>query len=170
MAPNTSYGAKLQDIWKGAKVLSHINSMSKPTYEEHEYWKFIDSQVQSWLYSTCDSNLLQIISNDKCTTKDLWDNLREFSSTTKCSWCFNCKTNYATRKNVLHQLLSIAIISKILSIPYPMLIPWLLRWNLWCKFPDNPHPHFITFWTSLLIPSHFNVSYKPRTCYYLCVF
>lgn len=67
-----------QDICKGAKVLGHINGMSKPSGEDDEDWESIDSHVKSWFYSTCDPTVLRIISSDNCTAKDLWDNHHEF--------------------------------------------------------------------------------------------
>ena len=67
-----------QDICKGAKVLGHINGKSKPQNDNDEDWESIDSRVKSWFYSTCDPTVLQIISSDNCTAKDLWDNLHEF--------------------------------------------------------------------------------------------
>lgn len=62
-----------QDICKSAKVIGHINGKSKPISEDDEDWKSIDSYVNSWFYSPYDPYLLQIISNDNCTTKDIWE-------------------------------------------------------------------------------------------------
>ena len=67
-----------QHICKGAKVLGHINGKSKPQNENDEDWESIDSCVKSWFYSTCDPSILQVISTDTSTAKDLWDNLQEF--------------------------------------------------------------------------------------------
>ncbi|KAJ9565780.1 hypothetical protein OSB04_001746 [Centaurea solstitialis] len=66
------------DICKDAKVHGHITSKSKPVGDDDEDWEAIDSRIKSWFYSACDANLLQIISSDKCTAKDLWDKLDEF--------------------------------------------------------------------------------------------
>ncbi|KAJ9535873.1 hypothetical protein OSB04_un000972 [Centaurea solstitialis] len=56
---------------RGAKVHGHITGKSKPTGDDDEDWEAIDSRIKSWFYSTCDANLLQIISSDNCTAKDL---------------------------------------------------------------------------------------------------
>ncbi|KAI3722068.1 hypothetical protein L2E82_33093 [Cichorium intybus] len=66
------------DICKGAKVLGHITGKSQPTGKDDEDWESIDSRVKSWFYSTCDPTILQVISSDECTAKDLWDNLHEY--------------------------------------------------------------------------------------------
>lgn len=81
-----------QDICKGAKVIGHINGKSKPTSEDDEDWKSIDSQVNSWFYSPYEPYLLQIISNDNCTTKDIWKMHRSplsgiFSTTIELFFC-----------------------------------------------------------------------------------
>lgn len=67
-----------KDICQGAKVLGHITGKSKPTGDDDEDWHSIDSRVKSWFYSTCDPIVLQVITTDKCTAKNLWDNLQEF--------------------------------------------------------------------------------------------
>lgn len=66
------------DIFKGAKVSGRITGKSKPSRDDDEDWEIIDSRVKSWFYSTCEPNLLQIVSSDNCMTKDLWDKLDEF--------------------------------------------------------------------------------------------
>lgn len=46
--------------------------------------------------------MLQIISMDDCTTKDLYDKLVEFfSQQQKCPICLNCKTNFVILKKAL---------------------------------------------------------------------
>lgn len=59
--------------------------MSKPSGDDDEDWEAIDSRIKSWFYSTCDANLLQIISRDDCTAKDLWDELEKFFLNNKMS-------------------------------------------------------------------------------------
>lgn len=66
------------DICKGAKVSGHIIGKSKPNGAEDEDWEALDSRVKSWIYSTCDPNLLQIILSDNCTTKDMSDKIADF--------------------------------------------------------------------------------------------
>lgn len=63
---------------KGAKVHGYIMGKSNPQGDDNEDWHAIDSRIKSWLYTTCDANLLQIISSDDFTSKDLWDKLHEF--------------------------------------------------------------------------------------------
>lgn len=45
--------------------------------DDDEDQESVESCVKSWFYLTCDPNLLQIISSDNCTAKDLWDKLDE---------------------------------------------------------------------------------------------
>ena len=59
-------------------MLGHITGKSLPNGDNDEDWESIDSRVKSWFYSTCDPNVLQVISSDNCTAKNLWDNLHEF--------------------------------------------------------------------------------------------
>ncbi|KAJ9546206.1 hypothetical protein OSB04_025913 [Centaurea solstitialis] len=54
------------DMCKGVKVHGHITGKSKPAGDDDEDWEAIDSRIKSWFYSTCDANLLQIISSDNC--------------------------------------------------------------------------------------------------------
>ena len=63
------------DICKGAKVSGHITGKSKPNGAKDEDWEALDSRVKSWMYSTCDPHLLQIISSDNCKAKDMWDKI-----------------------------------------------------------------------------------------------
>lgn len=39
--------------------------------DDDEDQESVESCVKSWFYLTCDPNLLQIISSDNCTAKDL---------------------------------------------------------------------------------------------------
>ncbi|KAJ9562193.1 hypothetical protein OSB04_007353 [Centaurea solstitialis] len=66
------------DMCKGAKVHGYITGKSKPASDDDEDWEAIDSRIKSWFYSTCDANLLQIISSDNCNAKNLWDKFDEF--------------------------------------------------------------------------------------------
>ncbi|KAJ9542459.1 hypothetical protein OSB04_028965 [Centaurea solstitialis] len=58
------------DMCKGAKVYGHITGKSKPASDNDEDWEAIDSRIKSWFYSTCDANLLQIISSDDYALAD----------------------------------------------------------------------------------------------------
>lgn len=73
------------DVCKAAKVYGFITGTSKPSGDTDEDWDAIDSRIKSWFYSTCEPNLLQIISADSCTAKDLWDKLEEFFLNNKMS-------------------------------------------------------------------------------------
>ncbi|XP_023771233.1 uncharacterized protein LOC111919912 [Lactuca sativa] len=86
------------DICKGAKVMGHITGNSKPTSNEDEEWEFVDSHVKSWFYSTVDANLLQIISRDNCTTKDLWDELDKFFINNKMSRMLQLQDQFRNTK------------------------------------------------------------------------
>ncbi|KAJ9557354.1 hypothetical protein OSB04_011968 [Centaurea solstitialis] len=89
------------DMCKGAKVHRHITGKSKPAGDDDEDWEAIDSRIKSWFYSTCDANLLQIISSDNCTAKDLWDKLDEFFLNNKIrnSVIAGCSISYDILKN-----------------------------------------------------------------------
>lgn len=52
---------------KDAKVHDHITGKSKPQGEDDGEWEAIDSLIKYLFYSTCDANLLHIISSDDCT-------------------------------------------------------------------------------------------------------
>ncbi|KAJ9546650.1 hypothetical protein OSB04_019193 [Centaurea solstitialis] len=86
------------DMCKGAKVYGHITGKSKPTGDDDEDWEAIDSRIKSWFYSTCDANLLQIISSDSCTAKDLWDKLEEFFLNNKMSRMLQLQEQFRNTK------------------------------------------------------------------------
>ncbi|KAJ9560758.1 LOW QUALITY PROTEIN: hypothetical protein OSB04_005918, partial [Centaurea solstitialis] len=86
------------DMCKGAKVYGHITGKSKPASENDEDWEAIDSRIKSWFYSTCDANLLQIISSDDCTAKDLWDKLDEFFLNNKMSRMLQLQEQFRNTK------------------------------------------------------------------------
>ncbi|KAJ9544883.1 hypothetical protein OSB04_024590 [Centaurea solstitialis] len=86
------------DMCKGAKVYGHITGKSKPASDNDEDWEAIDSRIKSWFYSTCDANLLQIISSDDCTAKDLWDKLDEFFLTNKMSRMLQLQEQFRNTK------------------------------------------------------------------------
>ncbi|KAJ9563084.1 hypothetical protein OSB04_008244 [Centaurea solstitialis] len=103
------------DMCKGAKVHGHITGKSKPAGDDDEDWEAIDSRIKSWFYSTCDANLLQIISSDNCTAKDLWDKLDEFFLNNKMSRMLQLQEQFRnTKKGALsitdfcHQLKNLA--------------------------------------------------------------
>ena len=75
----TSEGSKYKlwcriflDMCKGAKVLGHITGKSLPNGDDDEDWESIDSRVKSWFYSTCDPNVLQVISSDNLMRTDIF--------------------------------------------------------------------------------------------------
>ncbi|KAJ9540269.1 hypothetical protein OSB04_026775 [Centaurea solstitialis] len=86
------------DMCKGVKVYGHITGKSKPTGDDDEDWEAIDSRIKSWFYSTCDANLLQIISSDSCTAKDLWDKLEEFFLNNKMSRMLQLQDQFRNTK------------------------------------------------------------------------
>lgn len=86
------------DMCKGAKVHGHITGKSKPTGDNDEDWEAIDSRIKSWFYSTCDANLLQIISSDDCTAKNLWDKLDEFFLNNKMSRMLQLQEQFRNTK------------------------------------------------------------------------
>lgn len=86
------------DMCKGAKVHGHITGKSKPASDDDEDWEAIDSRIKSWFYSTCDANLLQIISSDNCTAKDLWDKLDEFFLNNKMSRMLQLQEQFRNTK------------------------------------------------------------------------
>ncbi|KAJ9536095.1 hypothetical protein OSB04_un000733 [Centaurea solstitialis] len=103
------------DMCKGAKVHGHITGKSKPAGDDDEDWEAIDSRIKSRFYSTCDANLLQIISSDNCTAKDLWDKLDEFFLNNKMSRMLQLQEQFRnTKKGALsitdfcHQLKNLA--------------------------------------------------------------
>lgn len=87
-----------QDVCKGAIVLGHITGKSKPASDDDEDWDAIDARVKSWFYSTCEPSLLQIISNDSCTAKDLWDNLHNFFLNNKMPRMLQLQDQFRTTK------------------------------------------------------------------------
>ncbi|KAJ9555594.1 hypothetical protein OSB04_010208 [Centaurea solstitialis] len=58
----------------------------------------IDSCIKSWFYSICDAYLLQIISSDNCTAKDLWDKLDEFFLSNKMSRMLQLQEQFRNAK------------------------------------------------------------------------
>ncbi|KAJ9564516.1 hypothetical protein OSB04_000482 [Centaurea solstitialis] len=86
------------DMCKGAKVHGHITGKSKPAGDNDKDREAIDSRIKSWFYSTCDANLLQIISSDNCTAKDLWDKLDEFFLNNKMSRMLQLQEQFRNTK------------------------------------------------------------------------
>ncbi|KAJ9565039.1 hypothetical protein OSB04_001005 [Centaurea solstitialis] len=85
------------DMCKGAKVHRHITGKSKPAGDDDD-WEATDSRIKSWFYSTCDANLLQIISSDNYTAKDLWDKLDEFFLNNKMSRMLQLQEQFRNTK------------------------------------------------------------------------
>ncbi|KAJ9543614.1 hypothetical protein OSB04_023321 [Centaurea solstitialis] len=81
------------DMCKGAKVHGHLTGKSKPSVSDDD-WETIDSRIKSLFYSTCDANLLQIIFDDNCTAKYLWDKLDEFFLNNKMSRMLQLKEQF----------------------------------------------------------------------------
>lgn len=90
-----------KDICTGAKVLGHITGKSKPASEDDEDWASIDSRVKSWFYSTCDPSVLQVITTDSCTAKDMWDNLHEFFLNNKMPRMLQLQEQFRNTKKAL---------------------------------------------------------------------
>ncbi|KAJ9544041.1 hypothetical protein OSB04_023748 [Centaurea solstitialis] len=90
------------DMCKGAKVMGHITGTSQPKGTEDEDWEAIDSRIKSWFYSTCEPNLLNIITKDNCTAKDLWEALDSYFLNNKLSRSLQLQTAFRnTKKGVL---------------------------------------------------------------------
>ncbi|KAJ9556497.1 hypothetical protein OSB04_011111 [Centaurea solstitialis] len=85
------------DICKGAKIHGHITGKSKPAGDDED-WEAIDSRIKCWFYSTCDANLLQIISSDNYTAKNLWDKLDEFFLNNKMSRMLQLQEQFRNTK------------------------------------------------------------------------
>lgn len=60
------------------KVHGHIVGVSKPTSDGDENWAAINLIIESWFYSTCNTNFLHIIVSDHYTSNDLRDKPYEF--------------------------------------------------------------------------------------------
>ncbi|XP_023730469.1 uncharacterized protein LOC111878190 [Lactuca sativa] len=86
------------DMCKGAKVHGHITGKSLLKGDDDENWEAIDSRIKSWFYTTCDANLLHIISSDDCTTKDLWDKLTKFFLNNKMSHMLQLQEQFRNTK------------------------------------------------------------------------
>lgn len=87
---------------------------TKPNGENDQEWLSIDSRIKSWFYSTCDEILLQIITEDKCPSKDLCDELNKFFLNNKRLACYNSKKPFVILKWVHFLLLNTVINLKIL--------------------------------------------------------
>ncbi|XP_023762277.1 uncharacterized protein LOC111910675 [Lactuca sativa] len=84
---------------KGSQVSDHITGDSKPKGNDDEEWDCVDAPIKSWFFSTCDPSLLQIISSDHCTAKDLWENLEKFFLNNKMSCMLELQDQFRnTRK------------------------------------------------------------------------
>ncbi|KAJ9553498.1 hypothetical protein OSB04_017543, partial [Centaurea solstitialis] len=90
------------DMCKGAKVMGHITGTSQPKGTDDEDWETIDSRIKSWFYSTCEPNLLNIITKDNCTAKDLWEALDSYFLNNKLSRSLQLQTAFRnTKRGVL---------------------------------------------------------------------
>ncbi|KAJ9543586.1 hypothetical protein OSB04_023293 [Centaurea solstitialis] len=90
------------DMCKGAKVMGHITGTSQPKGTDDEDWEAIDSRIKSWFYSTSEPNLLNIITKDNCTAKDLWEALDSYFLNNKLSRSLQLQTAFRnTKKGVL---------------------------------------------------------------------
>lgn len=86
------------DMCKGAKVMGHITGKSQPKSDDDEDWEAIDSRIKSWFYSTCEPNLLNIITKDNCTAKDLWEALDSYFLNNKLSRSLQLQTVFRNTK------------------------------------------------------------------------
>ena len=87
--------------------MGHITGKSQPKSDDDEDWEAIDSRIKSWFYSTCEPNLLNIITKDNCTAKDLWEALDSYFLNNKLSRSLQLQTVFRNTKKVLCQLLII---------------------------------------------------------------
>ncbi|KAJ9539540.1 hypothetical protein OSB04_032273 [Centaurea solstitialis] len=83
---------------KGAKVMGHITGKSQPKGDDDEEWEAIDSRIRSWFYSTCEPNVLNIITTDNCTAKDLWEALDSYFLNNKLSHSLQLQTAFRNTK------------------------------------------------------------------------
>lgn len=67
-----------KDLLIRAIVLGYVNSTKVPQNENDEAWYSMDAKIKSWLYNTCDADLLQIITTVISTSKNLWENIGVF--------------------------------------------------------------------------------------------
>ncbi|KAI3748201.1 hypothetical protein L6452_11130 [Arctium lappa] len=86
------------DMCKGAKVMGHITGKSQPKSDDDEDWAAIDSRIKSWFYSTCEPNMLNIITKDNCTAKDLWEALDSYFLNNKLSSSLQLQTVFRNTK------------------------------------------------------------------------
>ncbi|KAJ9547592.1 hypothetical protein OSB04_020135 [Centaurea solstitialis] len=129
------------DMCKGAKVHGHVTDKSKPAGDDDEDWEAIDSRIKSWFYSTFDANLLQIISSDNCTAKDLWDKLDEFFLNNKMSRMLQLQEQF---RNPGHQGHSQAFFGSLATPRHaPITQPGLLGVPSCNPLPPvTPHPYY----------------------------
>ncbi|GJU19839.1 ribonuclease H-like domain-containing protein [Tanacetum coccineum] len=84
------------DICMCAKVSDHITK--KPPDVIDEDWTSIDAKIKTWFYNTVEANLLQIVIQEKCTAKDLWDKIEEFYTNNKMSRALQLKETFCNTK------------------------------------------------------------------------
>lgn len=85
---------------RGTLSYGHIFGKSVPFGEDDDERYSIDAWIKSWLYSTCDHGLLQIISGDDCTAIDLWDKLDDFFRNNKMSHTLQLQYQFCNTKKV----------------------------------------------------------------------
>ena len=73
------------DICHSAKIFNQIAGKFLPTDDDDEDWYSIDPKIKTWIYNTVEPNLLQIITGENLTTKDVCDNIEQFFVTNKVS-------------------------------------------------------------------------------------
>ncbi|GKC46363.1 uncharacterized protein Tco_1064085 [Tanacetum coccineum] len=86
------------DLCTSSKVNGHITGESKPTRPGDVNWYSMDSKIKTWFYTTCEASLLKIVIRDKCTSKDLWDNIDGFFTKNKMSRSLQLKETFTTTK------------------------------------------------------------------------
>lgn len=112
------------------KFIGNITDKSKPIGEDDEDWVSIDSRVKSWFYSTCDPSVLQVITTNSCTSKDMWDNLHEYFLNSKMPRMLQLQEQFHNTKMVHLPFMGTVIYSNTLQIPFMILTLKVLNWNL----------------------------------------
>ncbi|KAJ9546692.1 hypothetical protein OSB04_019235 [Centaurea solstitialis] len=146
------------DMCKGAKVYGHITGKSKPASDNDEDWEAIDSRIKSWFYSTCDANLLQIISSDDCTAKDLWDKLDEFFLNNKMSRMLQLQEQFHALADCDSKIDEIELVMQILrQLPpsYHSIVDVITN--------TKPFPSFLEVKNMLLLHESREESVEPHT-------
>nr|GEY96078.1 hypothetical protein [Tanacetum cinerariifolium] len=85
------------DLCICAKVSDHITC--DPPIDED--WISVDAKIKTWYYNSVEANLLQNVIKEKCTAKNLWDNIEEFFTNNKMSRALQLKEIFCNTKKGL---------------------------------------------------------------------